>query len=99
MDEQAIERVAKHVAHLDLADHILNWDRKQARDTVEVTQGVPNVARGDDGKRYRTIPNPDARRCQKNPEHGLLAMHGSGAQLMCCVTRPTPCDYAEPVSR
>jgi len=99
MDEQTIAKVQKEVGRLDLADHILAWDKKQAKETVEVTQGVPDLARGDDGKRYRTIPNPDARRCQENPEHGTLQMHASGAQLMCCVTRPTPCEYAEPVSR
>lgn len=67
--------IAEKVGHVDLADHILAWDKKQ------------------------TAANPDARYCQHDRSHGLLQMHGSGIKLMCCVTRPTPCDYSEPVSR
>jgi hypothetical protein len=100
MDEQAIERAGRHVAHLDLADHILSWDKKQAREIVEVTPGDPaDLVQGFDSQRYRLVPNPEARRCPVDPSHGMLQMHASGSQLMCCTTRPTPCDYAEPVSR
>jgi hypothetical protein len=86
MDAQTIANIEKHVGRLDLADHILAWDKKQAREVW-------------DKKKRVMIPNPTARHCQHNPEHGHLQMHASGAQLMCCVTRPVPCDYAEPVSR
>lgn len=95
MDASAIERVGLKVATLDLADHLLNWDKKQAKETVEVTL----AADPRDPTLYRTIPNPDARRCPVDPSHGILQIHASGAQLMCCTTRPTLCDYAEPVSR
>jgi len=100
MDEQAIERAGRHVAHLDLADHILSWDKKQARDIVEVTPGnTADTIYGFDSNQYRIVPNPDARRCPVHPAHGVLQMHASGTQLMCCTVRPMACDYAEPVSR
>lgn len=94
MNAQSIERAGREVGRLNLADHILSWDKKQARETIEVTRGLLPA---DD--RYRTIPNPTARVCQKDPSHGMLQMHGSGQQVMCCAMHPTPCDYAEPVSR
>jgi hypothetical protein len=99
MDDKSIERAGRKVAHLDLADHILSWDKKQARESIAVTQGVPDFSRDDDGRRYKTIPNPTARACPIDPSHGMLQIHGSGAQLMCCTVRPTVCDYTEPVSR
>lgn len=98
MNTEHIERVGREVAHLDLADHILSWDKKQATHVVEVTPG--NAPYGPfDTNQYRTVRNPDARVCQTDPAHGNLQMHASGSQLMCCATRPTPCEYAEPVSR
>jgi hypothetical protein len=75
-DEKQLEHIAEKVGKLDLADHILAWDRKQHPD------------------------NPDARRCQANKAHkGTLQMHGNGAALVCCESRPAPCSYSEPVSR
>jgi hypothetical protein len=97
MDDTKIARIGERVGKLDLADHILSWDKKQAREIVETTVGVPSLV--GDTNQYRTLPNPDARRCQLDPDHGILQMHASGSQLICCVTRPAPCTYAEPVSR
>lgn len=98
MDDHAIEQAGRTVAHRDLADHILSWDKQQAREIVDVTgDGSPYDVI--DTRQYRIVPNPEARRCQADPSHGILQMHASGNQLMCCVTRPTPCTYAEPVSR
>lgn len=86
MDEQTIAAVEKHVGRVSLADHIISWDKKQAREVW-------------DPERRTMVPNPAARFCQTNLAHGILQMHASGDVLMCCATRPTPCDYAEPVSR
>jgi hypothetical protein len=101
MNEQQIARAGQEVGKLDLADHILSWDKKQAREIVEVTPGTP--ARGPfdavDTNRYRMVPNPVARRCPIDPSHGILQIGRNGDALLCCVARPTPCDYSEPVSR
>jgi hypothetical protein len=86
MDEKKIARVGHQVAQLNLADHILSWDKKQAR---EVYSPVLE----------RVVPNVDGRRCQADETHGLLQMHASGLSLICGVCHPVPCDYAEPVSR
>lgn len=99
MDDKSIERAGRQVAHLDLADHILSWDKKQATHVVDVTLGPRGGEGLFDDNQYRIIPNPDARRCPHDPSHGALQMHASGSQLMCCSTRPSVCDYAEPVSR
>jgi hypothetical protein len=94
MDDQTIDRIEREVSHVTLADHLLAWDKKQATHVTEIVRGG-----GLTPDRHVLTVNPDARRCQKDPAHGLLQIHASGAQLMCCVTRPTVCDYAEPVSR
>lgn len=94
MDAATIEKVAEKVGKLDLADHILAWDRKQS---AMITIAETNEETGETS--YRTVPNPDARRCQANKAHGLLAIHKAGNALMCCVARPHACDYSEPVSR
>lgn len=86
MDEQTIAQVSREVGRLDLADHVLSWDKKQAAEVW------------DDAK-HAMVPNPDARRCQADKRHGVLQMHGRGNALICCVTRPQPCEYSEPVSR
>lgn len=86
MNEQHIDAVGKAVANQSLADHILAWDRKQA----------PEVW---DAEKHALVVNTAARLCQVDASHGRLQMHASGHQLMCCATRPTPCEYAEPVSR
>lgn len=86
MNDQAIDRIERDVSTRNLADHILAWDRKQAREVWDAEQ-------------HKLVPNTGARLCQADIAHGALAMHASGHQLMCCVTRPTPCQYAEPVSR
>lgn len=98
MDEQSIERAGLEVAKLDLADHILAWDKKQAPHIVEVTPGAISSDVFDTNQ-YRIVPNPEGRRCAIDPSHGMLQMHANGSQLLCCATRPTPCTYAEPVSR
>lgn len=85
MDDQDITRVGQTVAKLDLADHLLSWDRKQGREVW-------------DPELHRLVPNVDGARCPVDG-HGLLQIHASGLSLICGVTRPTPCDYAEPVSR
>jgi len=86
MDDQTLAKVEHDVARLNLADHIIAWDKKQIREVWD-----PDLR--------RLVPNPTARLCQTDLAHGVLQMHANGAVLMCCATRPTPCDYAEPVSR
>lgn len=71
--------------------------------TIEqVAEKVSRLDRGDhilawDKKQHPS--EPEARRCQADKKHGLLAMHGSGDALICPVARPVPCSYSEPVSR
>lgn len=86
MDEQHLARVEQEVAHVHLADHLLSWDKKQAREVW-------------DEELHRMVPNVDGRRCQIDGKHGLLQIARNGDALICGVARPTPCDYAEPVSR
>lgn len=86
MDEKKLEEVAQEVGRLDLADHILAWDRKQG---VEAW----------DEEKHAMVPNPLARRCQADKKHGILQMHSNGVALICTVARPSPCTYSEPVSR
>lgn len=93
MEQAAIDQIGEKVGRLETADHILAWDRKQAP-----TLAIEEIDEAGE-KHYRTVPNPDARRCQANKKHGLLAMHGNGASLVCCESRPSPCSYSEPVSR
>ena len=86
MDDPSLAKIEQDLSHQTLADHIIAWDKKQARETWD-----PDAR--------RLVPNPTGARCPRDPEHGLLTMHGSGHQLICAATRPIVCDHAEPVSR
>lgn len=86
MDDATIEKVGEKVARVELGDHILSWDRKQAAEVWNE-------------EKHTMVPNTAARRCQADKKHGILQMHGQGNALVCCVARPQPCTYSEPVSR